>query len=503
MRRILVAAAVAALLALAGTPAAAHGRAALAGPGSPGIGDPYYPDYGNGGYDVGHYDIRLRYWPSTDQLTGTTTILATATQDLTSFDLDFVLDVSSVRVNNRPASYARQGDHELVVTPARTLHAGDAMTVVVVYSGIPSSVQAEGFTAWVHLPDGALAEGEPEIAWWWFPSNDHPRDKATFDISVLVPDGTSVLSNGLLTRRAQPELLGWSRWSYREVWPMATYLAFVDIGQYDVHVDTSASGQPIITAYSLALGVAEGNAARADVERTDEVVDWESGLFGPYPFEARGGVVVPSRTLFFALENQTRPVYDGLFWARGDAMYVVVHENAHEWFGDSVSVYNWADIWLNEGFASYAEWLWSQSQGEGTAQELFDFTYAQHPADDPFWQVTIGDPGVAHEFDTPVYDRGAMALHALRLAVGDDAFFTILRTWAAQHAHGNGTVAQFEALAQAISGQDLGALFTAWLFTPSRPDLGASGSPAAAVAPHQPASWTRIQQSHRDVHPRG
>jgi aminopeptidase N len=490
MRRIFVAVTAALALTITGTPAYAQ-----ATNGSPGIGDPYYPDYGNGGYDVGHYDIKLRYYPDTDKLTGTTTITATATADLSTFDLDFVLDVSSARVNNRPAGFARQGDHELVVTPARNLRRGDLMTIVVQYSGTPSQVTAEGFTAWVRTADGALAEGEPEIAWWWFPSNDHPRDKATFDVSVLVPDGTSVISNGVLTRRARPELPGWSRWNWQEAEPMATYLAFMDIGQYDIHTDTSADGTPIITAYSTSLDVAEAAAARANVERTDEVVDWESGIFGPYPFDARGGVVTPENSMGYALENQTRPVYDGAFWARGDAMYVVVHENAHEWYGDSVSVHNWRDVWLNEGFASYAEWLWSDAQGEGTTQELFDFTYAQHPADDPFWQVTIGDPGVAHLFDDPVYDRGAMTLQALRLAVGDDAFFTILRDWAAQHAYADGSIAQFEALAAHVSGQNLDALFTAWLFTPSRP-----AAPASFRAAVQPPSWPLIVQSHRDLH---
>jgi aminopeptidase N len=278
---------------------------------------------------------------------------------------------------------------------------------------------------------------------------------------------------------------------------MATYLAFLAIGQYDIATDTSADGQPIVTAYSKDLGV-EAAPARANVERTDEVVDWESTVFGPYPFDARGGVVVASNTVGYALENQTRSVYDGVFWARGDAMYVIVHENAHQWFGDSVSVHNWADIWLNEGFASYAEWLWSQEQGEGTAQELFDFTYQSHPADDPFWQLKIGDPGAADLFADPVYDRGAMALHALRLQVGDAAFFTILRSWAAQRALSDGSIAQFTALAEQVSGQDLDALFTAWLFTPSRPELGAAAMRAAA--PVEPRSWRPIQQAHANLH---
>jgi aminopeptidase N len=498
VRRILTVAAAVAALTMTGTAADA-----VPAPGSAGIGDSYFPDYGNGGYDVGHYDIRLRYFPDTDRLTGTTTILATATQDLSTFDLDFVLAVSSVRVNNRAAAFRREGDHELVVTPARAVAKGAALTVVVAYSDIPSQVVASGFTSWTRTGDGALAVNEPEIAWWWFPSNDHPLDKATFDVSVAVPNGLQVISNGRQPGSPVPEVAGWTRWSWRETRPEATYLAFLAIGKYDIVTDTAADGTPIVTAYSADLGELDG-AARSSVERTNEIVEWESGLFGPYPFDAQGGVVTRSGALGFALEDQTRPVYDGVFFRRGSDTYVVVHENAHQWFGDSVAVADWRNIWLNEGFATYAEWLWSEQQGEGTVQELADTTYAAHPAGDRFWQVLPGDPTAAHLFNGAVYDRGALALHALRMAVGDDTFFATLRAWAAGQRDGTGTIEQFEALAGQLSGQNLSQLFTTWLF--------ATGKPAAAPAPagtraaaatavvgagaHQPKSWAKIEQGH-------
>lgn len=467
-------------------------------PGSPGIGDTYYPDYGNGGYDVGHYDVRLRYWPDTDKLTGTTTILATATQDLSAFDLDFVLDVSSVRVNNRAATFARRGDHELVVTPARMLPKGTPITVTVTYAGIPSTVVAEGVTSWTRTDDGALAVNEPESAWWWFPSNDHPLDKATFDVSVLAPDDVQVISNGVQSGTPIAGPTGWSRWYWRSVKPQATYLAVLAIGKYSIETDTSSDGSPIVTAYSKTLGDYEG-AARASVARTDEIIDWESGIFGPYPFEARGGVVTTPLALGFALEAQTRPVYDGAFWRRGSNTYVVAHENAHQWFGDSVSVAQWRDIWLNEGFASYAEWLWSEEQGEGTVQEVADFTYASYPVDDPFWQVLPGDPGAGNIFDNAVYDRGAMTLQALRLAVGDTAFFSILKRWTAQTRYGNGTTEQFKALAERVSGQDLDALFQTWLYTPGRPTApspDATSRTLSKAAVPEPRSWKAIQEVH-------
>ncbi|WP_305788972.1 M1 family metallopeptidase [Symbioplanes lichenis] len=485
MRRLLVAAAATALV-LAGT-----GTPAQAAPvdGSAGIGDVYYPDYGNGGYDVSHYDIRLRYWPDSDRLTGTTTILATAEQDLRSFHLDFVLDVASVQVNNRPATFRREGDHELVVTPARTLAAGQSATIVVQYSGVPSSKVAAGYTAWIRTPDGAAAVGEPEEAWWWFPSNDHPADKATFDVSVAVPDGVEVLSNGVQPRANTRELLGWTRWYWRSPAPQATYLAFITIGQYDITRDVTADGTPVINAYSELLPDDFDAAARASVERTAEITDWETTVFGPWPFNARGGVVTPPNTLGFALENQTRPNYSANFFRGGSNTYVVVHENAHQYFGDSVSLEQWRDIWLNEGFASYAEWLWSEKQGEGTADEVFDFVYATAP--DDVWSVPPGDPGVPDLFSNSVYDRGAMTLHQLRKTVGDDDFFTILRTWVADHRHGNATTDDFIALAEKISGQQLDELFEAWLFTPSKPAVVST-----LTTPSEPKSFDKMRQAH-------
>jgi aminopeptidase N len=484
----------AALVAVLGLQTGAH--AAAPTPGSPGVGDVYYPEYGNGGYDVEHYDIRLRYYPDTDRLTGTTTILATATQDLSAFDLDFVLKTKSVRVNNRPAQFARQGDHELVVTPERAVATGTPLTIVVQYDDVPSSVVASGFTSWNRTADGALAVNEPEIAWWWYPSNDHPTDKASFDVSVLVPAGLEAISNGVPTRWAQPELDGWNRWSWRQDRPQATYLTFLAIGDFDTYQDTSADGSPIVTAYNTRLDAATKAAARATVERTDEVLNWESGLFGPYAFGARGGVVTGADDQGFALENQTRPVYDGRSFLRGSNDSLIVHELAHQWFGDTVSVGQWKDIWLNEGFATYAQWLWSEDQGEGTAAEIAQYVYGTaYPADDPFWQVLPGDPGATDLFDDAVYDRGALTLQHLRELVGDEDFFAILKEWVATHRYGDGTTPEFVALAEKISGTDLGAFFQTWLYTPGRPAGVTTLSKRA-----EPRSWPKIVAAHQAEH---
>ncbi|MFG2602937.1 M1 family metallopeptidase [Streptomyces sp. NPDC048514] len=491
-RRIIAPGALAAASLLLAIPASA----ASWSPGAPGIGDPYYPYYGNGGYDVSHYDLRLQYQPKTDELQGTATILAKTTEDLSSFDLDFLLDVGEVRVNGAKAAFTTSGQHELVVTPKQPIAAGTPITVVVRYSGVPSTKSAYGFTTWHRTPDGAVAADEPEAAWWWYPSNDHPSDKATYDVSVAVPDGTQAISNGTL--QSTSSKLGWTRYNWRQDKPQATYLTTLALGRFDITTGTSDGGVPVVNAYSRDLGGNDG-AARASVERTGELVDWLSGYFGPYPFASAGGYV-PNTTTGYALETQTRVYYSPKQFASGSNTSVVVHELAHQWYGDDVSLKRWKDIWINEGFARYAQWLWSEHEGEGTAQELADYVYASHPAEDAFWKVAPGDPGADGQFDAAVYDRGAAAIQALRNEIGDRAFFAILKGWPEKHAYGNASVADFQRYAEQVSGKRLSGLFDTWLFQPSKPAAAAARSlvkSAEVVA--QPKSWKRIEATN-DVH---
>lgn len=466
--------------------------ASAATPGAPGIGDPYYPLDGNGGYDVTHYDIRLSYQPSSDRLSGTTTILATATQDLSQFNLDFLLKPSSVRVNNAVAKWVRK-DGELTVKPATELRRGSNLTIVVSYSDTPHKYELYGYNAWKQIPTGALAVDEPQIAPWWYPSNNHPLDKATFDVSVAAPPGTEVLSNGTFAG-TQQMVNGWVRWNWHGLSQQGTYETLLAVGDFDVRFQTAPNGQPFISAYGTDLVFRD--AAIASVERTPEIIEFQESLFGPYPFEAQGGVV--SVGVGFALENQTRPVYDDRFFRRGSNTYVVAHENAHQWFGDSISVHGWTDIWLNEGFATYSEYLWSEYLGEGTPAEVAQFTYDSIPAEDEFWQVIPADPGPANQFHDAVYDRGGLTLQALRTEVGDDAFFDILRTWYAEKKDGNAETAEFIALAEKISGQQLDELFNTWLFTPGKPAVGPNGEAAArtAAVAAEPKSFAKIRETH-------
>jgi hypothetical protein len=241
------------------------------------------------------------------------------------------------------------------------------------------------------------------------------------------------------------------------------------------------------------LVVTQGDVAQASLKRQPEIIDFLSSNFGRYPFSAAGGIVTDRDDLGFALETQTRPIYANAFFSdqiSGDS--VVVHELTHQWFGDSLAVKRWENIWLNEGFATYAEWLWSEHEGLGTAQELFDY-YSSFPEDSSLWGVTIADPGAADLFDISVYYRGALTLHALRTKVGDAAFFSILKRWAKQNAGRNVTIPQFTALAESVSGQDLDAFFDEWLYNPDKPaSLGAAARTAAA-----PAAVTRLSGALR------
>jgi aminopeptidase N len=204
-----------------------------------------------------------------------------------------------------------------------------------------------------------------------------------------------------------------------------------------------------------------GVGALKSFDRQPEIIAWEASNFGPYPF-ATGGGVVDNVEVGFALENQTRPTYSPFFFGPDGNDFVVVHELAHQWFGDSLAVNRWQHIWLNEGFATYAEWMWSEHEGFETPAEIFD-AFAQIPADDEFWALAIGDPGINQLFDFPVYGRGAMTLQALRAEIGDATFFDLLKTWATSRAGGTVTTNQFKNLAEKLSGKDLDDFFDEWL----------------------------------------
>jgi aminopeptidase N len=434
-------------------------------PGAPGIGDSYFPQLGNGGFDARHYALDIAYNPDTDRLDGRTTLTARATQNLSSFDLDLQkLTVSRVEVNGRRAHFARDGD-ELRITPSGTLRKNQTFEVTVTYGGVPEPLGGPivfgSSYGWMKTDDGVFVACEPNAASTWFPSSDHPSDKATYDIRIKAPKGLTAVSNGRLVSTWDKGGSTYTHW--RESRPMATYLATATIGKFDVRTGRTPSGIPIYVAIDPKLK----NSNSVDVYAvTAAATDYWSQIFGPYPFEETGAIVDDMPEAGFSLEVQSKPAYSAV---RNET--TIVHELAHQWFGDSVSVERWKDIWLNEGFATYAQWLWAEHKGTRSAHDSFLAAYDAIPADNAFWQIKVADPQRDTMFASAVYQRGAMTLQALRERIGDKAFFRLLPAWTRTHRYGNANTGEFVRLAEKISGQNLDDLFQKWLYTTGKPAM--------------------------------
>jgi aminopeptidase N len=428
-------------------------------PGSAGLGDPFFPNAGNGGYDVSHYDLTLDYAPTSNTLDATAVITARATQNLSRFDLDLRgFAISRLLVNGAPAAHSRAGEHELVITPAAGIRSDRTFTVTIDYAGTPAVVTDpdQSIEGWVPTDDGAFVVGEPQGSPAWYPVNDNPRDKATYDFSVTVPQGLTVMANGVL--RSHVTASGRTTWVWRETDPMAPYLATATLGRFDLDI-SSVDEIPSYVAVDPTLS--KGNVLR----KLPEIVRFYESIYGPYPLNAVGSIVDDAKIVGYSLETQTKPVYD-----RMPDETTVAHELSHMWFGDSVTLTEWPDIWLHEGFATWSEWIWSEHSGNKTAQKYFDNLYNTPAQDTIFWTPPPGDPGSpAFLFNGTIYNRGGMTLQALRQKVGDFAFFQIMRGWATQNRYGNVSTPQFIALAEQVSQQQLDHFFDVWLYQPDKP----------------------------------
>ncbi|WP_030734848.1 M1 family metallopeptidase [Streptomyces sp. NRRL S-31] len=451
---------IAVLLALALTGTACGGGSGRGVPGGAGLGDPYFPKAGNGGYDVGHYDLTLDYTPAGRRLTGTAVVTARATRDLSAFDLDLAgLRVDSVRVRGEDARWERAG-RELTVRPRTALTAGDTFRTTVRYSGTPRTLtdpdgSAEG---WLPTADGALALGEPVGSAAWFPGNHHPSDKAAYDLTVTVPEGLQAVSNGEPAK--QRTRGGRTAYHWHTAEPMASYLATVAIGHFDITRTTGPHGLPVVTA----VDPAEAAASAGVLAKIPGIIGWEEDAFGPYPFSSTGAIVDRRDDAGYALETQNRPVFPG-----APDTSTLVHELAHQWYGDSVTPGSWRDMWLNEGFATYAQWLYDEDHGGPTAQQTFTRLYeGDHPE---IWAFPPAEPpSAAHISGSPVYQRGAMVLQKIRQRTGDDTFRALLRGWATAHRHATATTADFTAYVRRTApDEDFTEIWKDWLYGDGRP----------------------------------
>ena len=444
-------------LAAASLLSAACGAGEEPSPGSPGLGDPLYPNLGNGGYEVSHYTVTLDVDVDRNFVSGKADIEANATQALSSFNLDMRgLTVLETRVSDRPANHSRTG-YELTIAPDSPIRNGASFTVEVLYEGqpTPDEIPGTGFRGgWIRYPTGIYAVGEPWGSSTWFPLNEHPSDKASYTFVVTVPKPYEVAAIGELVSVVDEGSATTYTWESGD--ELASYLAAVAISRFDEVVTQGPEGTPIVDLIEETVR----ERVRRHLEETPDMMGFFSDTFGEYPFESFGSIVIDAP--FAALETQTRPVYGARTLAAAGER-VVAHELAHQWFGNLVTPATWEDVWLNEGFATYAEWLWEDHKSDGGAFDVFW---------EVLWRADLGPPGKPQSeapFDATVYLRGAMTLHALRGEVGDEAFFLTLREYLSRYGGGNASTSDFVEVAEEVSGQELGQLFEAWLYAEVAP----------------------------------
>lgn len=443
--------------------------------GSSGLGDSLYPDFGNGGYEVTHYilDFTVNDVVTSD-LTAIVTIEATALQNLGSFNLDFIgFEITDITVNDEAVEFSRAGQ-ELTVSLINPLAENETFTVVIRYNGSPEEMQSVALpvqTGWVTVDGGSFVLSEPDGSASYYPVNDHPLDKALYTFHVTVPKPFEVAANGVLTETTDNG--GTTTFIFEARDPMASYLATINIDEFDLETMESDNGIPIRNYYSTGLSA----DVRKPFARQGEMLVYFSDVFGPYPFDVYGALVMDTE-FGAALENQTMSIF-GMDMVDVDDVegteLTVAHELAHQWFGDSVSVADWSDIWLNEGFATYAEGLWIEhTDGREALDEWVKFLYAD-VVEYPEYYPAPGNPPADDLFNSGVYVRGGLTLHALRVEVGDEVFFKILQTYFDRYKSGNATTDDFISVAEEVSGKDLAEFFNNWLYSEKIPPISALG----------------------------
>lgn len=427
------------------------------------VGDRRFPGLGSADLDVGHYDVVLDFDPVAQVLDGTVAIRlhTTSTTDQLAFDAES-LDIRAVAVDGDARPFLA-ADRELLVTLPAAVAAGTELVVVIDYGVAldPNRRFADDAGIFV-TADGFWSVNEPDGTSSWMPVNDHPTDKATWSFAVTVPDPAVAVANGEFVGSAAARP-GATTWTWEQTEPMASYLTLLLVGDYDL-VDAGATASGVELRHAAIVGSASSLDAYTDV--TLEQFEFFEPLFGPYPFD-RYGLAITDSTPGLAMETQGLSLFSSgdLDGSLGALQHLLLaHELAHQWFGDAVSPAAWDDIWLNEGFATYAQWLWLDEAGFATVEALAADALATLPDEGG----PVGRPDEL--FGAVAYDGGAIVLHALRSTLGDDVFFEGLRLWVDEHVDSVATTADFRALVERVSGRDLGSFFEAWVGAEQRPD---------------------------------
>ena len=451
-----------------------------------GLGDPLYPHLGNAGYDVQHVSLSLRLDTSSGRLTGQSEIEAVALDDLDSWSIDLAtVFASEVRVDGQPALWEADGG-ELRIDPDEVVPRGATFTMSIAYSGLSEpfdSVAATFTTGLQRSADGFFVLSEPDGTSSWMPVNDHPLDKATYTLSFAVPGPLVVAASGEL-RDVESGTDGFFTYTFDVQEPIAPYLIAFAVGDFLLEEEEGPDGIAIRNYFDSDLR----SSSLAPFSKQATMIEFLTERFGPYPFASYGALVLETSDVAVALETQTLSTFGRQSLGLGED--VVIHELAHQWFGDSVSVENWDDIWINEGYATYAQWLWTE---ETRGPEFRDVSIAQAyelisgrvflssaaesvAAAQAYRQFPpAGSPNPDDLFNLTIYFRGGLTLHALRLEVGDDAFFEIAKRYQSDFKHGNASTQDFIDLASEVAGLDMTGFFNAWLFDeamPPIPELG-------------------------------
>ena len=457
-------------------------------PGARSLGDPLFPEVGNGGYDVESYDVAIN-WEDTGDLflTGTTTtITAEALQALSEFSLDLEgLTVTAVSVNGQPAAFSRAapaacsgtppcGPTKLVITPAAPIAFGAEFTVAVSYTGDPQRhTDPDGSDeGWTDTDDGAFVVNEPVGAMTWMPCNNHPRDRATYGFELTVPTGKTALGNGEEVALPTDNGDGTTTWHWESTKTMPTYLSTSTVGDFDLTRSNTMLGMPLYDAIDTGFTPLEKAAAAAVTGQQEDILDYFSGKYGAYPFDS-SGTVVDDADVGYALEVQTK----SHFASPVIPPTTMAHEIAHQWFGDSVTLTTWKDLWMNEGWATWSEWIWDEEENSNPAgaDEQFDLEY-NNPGNN--WSGAPAEPTAPTLFSTfPRYTRPAMMLQALREIIGNSRFLALARRWHDENEYGHGTTAEFIQLSKdgsGLTGANLAKLdtfFQQWLFGTTKPTI--------------------------------
>ena len=425
-------------------------------------GDSLYPDVGNADIDVVHYDVRIAYDPAVAVIEGHVTIALTATADLDAIVLDAVdVGVESVAVGGTAATFMTSSDELVIDVPAA---AGDEVVVDIEYRDT-SATRSGAFgldIGWFTTPNGAYVLNEPEGLRTWMPAHDHPSDKATWHFELTVPSELAGIANGA---QSPPVSDGDdTTWIWDQRDPMATYLVQLLIGEYTV-VDGGMAGDTPLVHVALTDDIEQ---MQPYFDATAAQVAFFESVFGPYPLD-RYGLAFTESYPGLAMETQGRSMFSSEDFPGTMGFLeelLLSHELAHQWFGDAVSPADWSDLWLNESFATYGQWLWFDHQRIGPLESNADFALAlrQEAGSEP-----TGSPSVDNLFGFERYDGGAVVLHALRRQVGDEAFFEILQRWVADNDGTSRTSAHFIALAEEVTAADLGPFFDDWLYAAQVP----------------------------------